>query len=121
MRKMKQAQRTNYTSQKRFLRRKISELTFSEDWFNNPENLVLVQRFSKELEQLRVKEKRQVISDSKELNLQNYFDLKNIGHSDREIASILEITKYALHQWKIREGLTQEAIREFLEGASIGA
>ncbi|MEB8416342.1 hypothetical protein NGG16_02695 [Enterococcus casseliflavus] len=117
---MERIKTTQFREKKRFLQRNISHLTYPENWFENPERVRIVQHLNKELEQMVAEETKCSISDFEELTVENYFKLKKIGFSDREIAMRLDISKYFLHKWKEHNGLTPAAIRKFFEGDFIG-
>ena len=119
MKQVKKTQSSRSTYQKRILRQKISELTYSEGWDNDPEVVEKVQRLSKALERVGSQEKHlssdRPICTMEELSVNSYIQLKKQGYLDREIKHIFNITAYALAQWKKSLGLTKGVVRDLLE------
>lgn len=119
MKQAKKTQSSRSTYQKRFLRQKISELTYLEGWDNDPEIVEKVQRLSKALERVGTQEKQlssdRPICTMEELSVNSYIQLKKQGYLDREIKYIFNITAYALARWKKSLGLTKGVVRDLLE------
>lgn len=106
-------------AQKRFLRQQINELTYSENWDNDPETVRKVRRLSKALERVGSQEKhlsRDVpIYTTEELDLNSYLHLKQQGYLDREIKYVFNVSAYHLAKWKKSLGLTKGVVRDLLE------
>ncbi len=80
MKQAKKTQSSRSTYQKRFLRQKISELTYLEGWDNDPEIVEKVQRLSKALERVGTQEKQlssdRAICTMEELSVNSYIQPK---------------------------------------------